>query len=231
MSDNIVIVVPSKAGSSFIGGLLRCISSSTRWISSSTRKQDAYIGPYRSNIPLIREWKYVVQLRDPMDHIISRYNSIVWDHSYLGDPNRLEFFESKRQRYQAMTIDEFCLWYCKDLVAEMDHLIKISYQQDSVLITYEEMWNDYDSWILRFLEPFELVPNSIKRVVEKYRPQVHVNPGFLDEECTKAKLRHGVPGEHAEVLKQSTIDVLRHEFYYISRRLNDLGHGSHAYLS
>lgn len=227
MTTNIIVCVPAKAGSTFIGILIRKIVRSTKWTIDDNGSENVVLGPIRERIPLVDEWKYIVHLRDPLDHLISIYHSMTWDHPYMGPANREFQYTILRSKLRPMTIDEFCFWYLKDYIPLVEEFINIGRRHNSIFLTYEDMWNNFDYWITNFLKPFNIPQSKADEIIKKQLEQCHKEPRNIIE--SKPKLRYGEPGEHQKVLKESTIDMLRYELRHIIKFMNHVGSGDFKY--
>jgi hypothetical protein len=224
---NIVVCAPARTGSTFIGILVRKITTITRWDTDDSKQDDAVLGPIRSSIPSVDEWNYIVHLRHPLDHIVSLYHSLTWDHPYMGPLNREFQYEQLRLHLREMTIDEFCFWYYRDYIKTIDEFIDIGRKQNATFLTYEDMWDNYHHWVTDFLEPFKIFETRRQEIIKHQKEHQHKSVDSFEE--NKPKLRHGIPGEHKAVLKQSTIDMLRYEFRHIINFMDTIGSGKYEY--
>lgn len=147
--------------------------------------------------------KYLFHIRDPKDILVSQYYSYGWTHSTKFDqiPNR--------SKIQNMTVDEYCLEASDDLLVYFSKLKNHVYSNNNTyIISYEEMIFDFYSWLNKALMPFELA-NTVD-LVDKYFEIFYKEtiPPITEQMVHKRKVW---PGDHCR-LEQKTIKELNDKF-------------------
>ena len=152
------------------------------------------------------DYRILLMLRDPRDVLTSAYFSFGYTHTLPIVAANRDNFIARRNKIASQTVDEFVLaakddwskmynFYCQNLIGKPNVL----------LIKFEDMINNFNSWLSSILEFIDLEIDQ-KKVTE------------LVDRANNKKVK---PTDHKKILKPETIDILNIEFREI---VNILGY-------
>lgn len=145
--------------------------------------------------------KAIVQMRDPRDCITSAYFSFGQSHQLPTDPEKARLFMERRQRIQDMGIDGYAISRTRDYLKRMRVLAEIIDRHDDILLLkYEEMVSDTETWLQRIAEFLEQPLNTGLRKALRDKTNFTLN----NENISRHK-RQIAPGDHKRKLQPATI--------------------------
>lgn len=155
----------------------------------------------------------IFQLRDPRDILVSEYFSFGWRHTEnrFGEKEHLRREQIKNQTLDEFVLDEQGASY--DLGTRLNELLRTSKKPGVTIVSYEQMVNDFPSWLERVMEPFGFAESGLRskkllhlKYCWKYRKTFSADPR------DKSHKRNVRPGEHRLKLKPATIRELNRRF-------------------
>lgn len=184
--------------------------------------------------------KVVFFIRDPRDILVSMYYSFGFTHPFSRNPDIKEYQLKRRKRIQAQTIDEYVEETAPHLKEKFDRIasmMKDIPRQDCILLKYEDMINNFDSFYPALNNFIELNPGIKEKIFEQTRPR--------QVEHKAEHKRKGATGDYKLKLKKETISkinkilesTLRDFGYEIEKNTagfsmaNDFQHGKKPLLS
>jgi hypothetical protein len=205
-------------------------------------KRNGCFGPIRFFVPsaALDDANIVVHLRDPRDVLTSMFFSYCFAH-----PGEIEANTGYRKEVAEAGIDKFVL----DMVDEnfasyqgeygrgaryrkqvgniydryVTYLREIAGRPNALIISYEEMVLDFDSWLRKLLTTFESIAAEKTHTFVVHRHAESVKPSGEDIWAHKRKV---TPGDYKEKLQPATISKLNLKF---SEVLDALGYSSLQY--
>lgn len=158
-------------------------------------------GAYVSEMPVIKDLKVIVQVRDPRDCITSAYFSFKTSHRPPKDPEKRKAFMKRRRKLENLDIDEYALAQVKGYQNRMRILRDIIEAHDDILVLkYEDMVEHTEDWLGRISE-FTQQP-----LTEDLRTDLGEKIDFsVDAEDISRHKRQVSPGDHTRKLKPETI--------------------------
>jgi Sulfotransferase domain len=158
------------------------------------------------NIDQPESYKILLMVRDPRDILVSGYFSTAFSHPLPGEKSdKRAAFEQKRDWAQSVSIDEYVLAEAPRLLKNLQryHDLLLSRHPHTLLLRYEEMIGDFESWLNRILQ---YTPRLRQKLLENHRKQRPVT------ENIDRHLRKGVAGDYREKLQPETIAALNRLF-------------------
>jgi hypothetical protein len=178
-------------------------------------------------VPKIQDYNIILHLRDPRDVLVSMFYSYCFIHT----ANIAEASIKHRKETAEKGIDEFVLAKCSSKSLEytencgsgrhVEHLIgniprryndyinNLLGKNNVTFLKYEEMVTDYQSWINKFIKPFN-IENHEKVVSELSAQSENFFPSRTID--VMSHIRHVTPGDYKNKLKPSTIERLNNIF-------------------
>ena len=151
--------------------------------------------------------RYVFQIRNPLDILVSEYYSYGWIHQDTP-PEQREFVRS-------LSVDEYCLEAAKELRQDFCRLMttlvyKINQGSKIWVLSYEEMILDFDSWTIKVLQSLEtetLTEYQLANLIYWCRQtwSENIKPPQSDQ---LSHIRHVTPNDHLNKLRPETISQL-----------------------
>ncbi len=187
------------------------------------------------DIPRIEEYDVVLHLRDPRDVLVSMFYSYCFIH-----PGEIPPDTGYRREVALRGIDEFVLGKCsaasstyrgdygtgghvESLIGNLpqryrNYIDRLLGKPNVTFVKYEEMVNDYRSWLERFSAPFPLADRGalLDAWAEEHSALIPARTGDV-----MTHVRHVAPGDHRAKLKAATIAELNRIF---ADTLNALGY-------
>lgn len=154
------------------------------------------------------EHRYLLQVRDPRDVLVSEYYSLGWLHSDQGWD---ESARRRRQEIQQSSIDEFVLEERltgkPPLLERMQNLPRLSRDPRVTVVTYEQMVTDFAGWLEAALAPLGLEDDQRlqRRLMRRYDGEFQPDP-------SGGHKRNVTPGDHRNKLLPTTIAQLNDRF-------------------
>ena len=166
--------------------------------------------------PQLKHVRYLLQVRDPRDILVSEYFSLGWRHT---SKNWSDEALRRREKIQNMSIDEFVLEepHGKPPLLERYRPVMDLGKRDNVcLVRYETLVTQFPIWLETVLDLLEL--GNEKRLKQKlllqYRGEFQPD---LNEQGHK---RNILPGDHRKKLAPETIAKLNKRFQPLLQQLN-----------
>ena len=178
-------------------------------------KLSGCIGPIRRPIDIANpdQSRIILHLRDPRDVLTSLFFSHCYSH--FGFETRAQ----EREEWIKAGIDKFVLDKSHDYAERYDAYCNTLFGRPNVtFVTYEEMVQSFETWLIKFLAPFRLPQNEqiTGNILLQYKNEFRVP----SEDITQHK-RKITPGDYLEKLRPETIHTLNQKF---SRSLEKLGY-------
>lgn len=144
--------------------------------------------------------RVIIMVRNPHDLLVSMYYSFGFSHPLSPNPEIGQYQQERRARIRQMDLDEYARQTAPELAARFEHLEKIYRRigaSKRLLLTYEEMILDFDSFYQKlglFLEP---EPGVRNKLFNRTRPEKSEHPD--------QHKRDGAPGSYRKKLAAQTI--------------------------
>lgn len=232
--QSILFFTTHKCASVYVGNILKDLAQDIGmtpidldgyfWLSGKNRKSvfadsrkagevfklSGYLyGPFRSfrEIPNIEDYRILLMLRDPRDVLTSLYFSSAYSHF---DPNPpLIGLPKWRKEALEQTIDEFVINKSQEFLEKyQEYYQKLLGKNNVLLLKYEDMISDYNTWLTKIVEFLEVDPNPHQF---KNKNISKPNSNHKKEEIYSHK-RQVTPGDHKQKLKSETISILDADF-------------------
>jgi hypothetical protein len=169
-------------------------------------KEKGYFYTFRSyykTFPSLEKYKILLVLRDPRDVLTSQYFSIVYNHPL----SRKEVFE-RRQKYAAVSIDDFVLEYAPRLKQKYSDYCNYLLGKENVLfLKYEDMITNFGPWLRKLSSFLEISGND-----EMINKIVSETSFVVKKEDPRSFIRNIKAGDHLNKLKPETIEKLSSMF-------------------
>ncbi len=172
------------------------------------KTEDVYYGIARDRetlkFSMLPKLRVVMQIRDPRDCLTSAYFSFRDSHVPPEDPEKLKAFEERRERLNAITIDQYVINDSENYRLRMEALADLRESHPDLLLSrYERMVTETAAWqddLAAFIgQP--LNPRLRARLNE-------VGDFTVKAEDTTRHKRQVTPGDHARKLEPATITKL-----------------------
>lgn len=182
-----------------------------------------FYGPFRTFNPAVPnpdDYQILLVLRDPRDAVVSQYFSFLYSHGFPFLTNRKQIeakMHKRKKRISEETVDDYVIrlmnsdyikkyyTYCQELIGKPNVLF----------LKYEDMVNDFDSWLKSILEFFRL--NVNRGVVN----DIIRNADFkVEKENIYSHKRQVIPGDYKRKLKRETIEELNKKWEEILKILD-----------
>lgn len=187
------------------------------------------LGPVRNFetwIPLIEKHPtypivHVFNMRNPLDMLVSAYYSFGWTHATRNN-SRFGLNPEIRE----MGIDEYVVQELPDLRERITKLYQTlqtscctlgsdpKCKYFCVAVTYEESMLSYATWLEKISKTLSCNKDAQVGITSMiFQKESSVVQGIMtrDVEANKGHVRSGVPGNYAQHLSSSTIDLVRNE--------------------
>lgn len=139
--------------------------------------------------------------RDPRDIIVSAYLSFTGAHKFSKVDHIAERQRENRRRLEQMGIDEYAKSMAEPTVRRFHHMHRlIQACGDPVVVSYEEMINDFPLFSEKLSSHLDLSPKVLDQIFQQTRPRE-------SEDVTSHK-RSGKVGAYTEKLKPETAEML-----------------------
>lgn len=177
-----------------------------KFLSTCFQQSGFFYGPFKFfiNIPDLRNYKVIVQLREPKDVLTSMYFSFAFSH-----PEILEDTKNKKQEFLNSDINAIALKYAPDFLAHsyVPYMKLLKSNNQFLFVTYEEMVTNFDVWIKKICEYMGL------ELSNSQRDRIYAMADFkVDKENIHSHKRSVLPGNYKKHLSQATIDELNELF-------------------
>jgi hypothetical protein len=160
-------------------------------------------GPFRrfAQIPEIEKYRIILSLRDPRDVVVSLFFSQVYSHGPPPNPELRKQYIARTHKAKEQGIDRFCLQAADNMV-RIYSIYKEAYEKmPMLLLTYEEMVQNFPSYAKKMLEWCDLQEHH-RIIVRKF------NKFKAPKEDIYAHKRQVTPGDHKRKLKRPTINQI-----------------------
>jgi hypothetical protein len=161
-------------------------------------------GPYVARMPMLRQLKVIVQVRDPRDCITSGYFSVRQSHEPPKDPEKRKEFLERRRKLQDLDINRYAASQAGSYRDRMQVLRELIEGHDDILVLkYEDMVLHTEDWLGRIAD-FIGQP-----VTEALRAALgdKIDFSVRGEDPARHK-RQVTPGDHRRKLEAPTIAAL-----------------------
>jgi len=166
----------------------------------------------------LEKYKLVFSVRDPRDMLVSSYYSQAFSHASPDiKGNKHDGFMERRQLALNSTIDDYVLKEADNInrtFQRYDDLLISRYASFLHLIRYEDMVEDFASWLSGLIEycEFKVSDESVATLITE---NVRMKPQGED---IQKHLRKGLPGDYKEKLLPATICSLNNTFSVMLKR-------------
>ncbi|SNS55771.1 Sulfotransferase domain-containing protein [Ekhidna lutea] len=181
-------------------------------IKSLFKPKGIWYGPYRFfiDVPNLNHYKVILILRDPRDVLTSYYFTAAFNHP-ISDKAVIE----ERKEAQALNIDEYVIKKSELFYQRyFDYLQKVKPLQNVLLLKYEDMIVDYNTFLSEISDFVGMDEN------EKIHELVGKSSFKVDKEDPNSFIRNIKAGDHKEKLKPETISFLNKKFAKILEGFN-----------
>ena len=160
-------------------------------------------------VPNVDQYNVVVMIRDPRDVLVSEYFSYGFKHDAPRVKEKQAEFYQLRDHIKSITIDEYVLENAGRLQKELEKYVNFRKQHpNTLLLRYEDMINDFPSWLDRLIEYCQL--NVSKELKQKL---IETSAKSSRKTENLASHRRAVtPGDHVKKLEPKTIEQLNEIF-------------------
>ncbi|GGE26439.1 hypothetical protein GCM10011345_35500 [Gemmobacter megaterium] len=161
-------------------------------------------GPFVSQMPILKNMKIIMQVRDPRDCITSAYFSFKTSHVPPKDPAKLQEFMERRKKLEEMDIDQYAVAEAGGYKHRLSILKKLmDGHNDILLLKYEDMVTQTPKWLNQISEFID------QPITDELRTTLgdKVNFSVPKEDESKHK-RQVLPGDHMRKLKPDTIRAM-----------------------
>lgn len=164
--------------------------------------------PFRQYVDIshLQKTHILVMLRDPRDRIVSGYYSVIKTHRPPANPISKEAFVLRRSQMGSLDINEYAL-AVSDRVREIYEAYRSNIPRDWV-VTYEDMWSDFDSWIYSVGKILGI--NLSSSDVDRYRRMADLREDRVEDQ--RLHIRRGVPGDYIDKLSPEVVEQLTERF-------------------
>jgi hypothetical protein len=167
-------------------------------------------GPFRASLPIpdLDRYRILMILRDPRDILTSAYFSEAFSHAPPLLPERLADLEERRERVQAMTIDEFVIEKADEVVESLDDYRRLADTYGVRPLTYAQMMSDWNGFM-------DGVEDALGVKISQHHRDVLEAKGRIGEDLgdnANEHLRKGTPGDHVDKLAPETVSHLTNVF-------------------
>ena len=157
--------------------------------------------PERLKVPILGDCRKVFLIRDPRDMLVSQYFSVRHSHPLPGGNGRLhEEFVRGRQQALAMTIDDFVLDNCQEVIRHLQGYRPILDDPLTRIYRYEDVIFSKAEWAYDMAQFFGW-PLSAERCAEIASRHDRKVTG----ENPLSHVRRVAPGDHLEKLRADTV--------------------------
>lgn len=172
--------------------------------------EDLLIGPIIQP-DFLSSKRAVFLIRDPRAILTSEYYSFGFSHSLSNQIEIRTRQETTRRNIQKMTVDEYTLSRCSKLIEAFQRL-DFAYQhcQERILLRYEDLVDDFDTFIERFCSFVPLRQPTIDVMYRESRPK--------KSEDIQSHKRSGLPSGFRRKLLPETIEALNQQLAPILER-------------
>ncbi len=163
--------------------------------------------------PALDKIDIIFWTRDPRDILVSMYYSFGFSHGFSDIQSIRAYQEERRERIRQMTLDEYVLDEAPIMREKFEVMKHIMERRDShILLSYEEMINDFDSFFRKLSSLIPLDTTTKKKIYEETRPKTAEDRG--------QHKRKGSVGAYKEKLKEETIIKLNKKLWPILTYFN-----------
>jgi hypothetical protein len=147
--------------------------------------------------------RVIIMVRDPRDLLVSMYYSFGFSHPLSPNPEIGQYQQERRTRIQPIGLDEYARLSAPHLAARFERLGKVygrTRTKNRLLLTYEEMVLDFDSFYRKLSLFLELEPGVRNKLFNRTRPEKSEHPD--------QHKRNGAPGGFQRKLSGQTIEEI-----------------------
>lgn len=181
----------------------RDLYNSPPFLQNAYNNTGFFFGAHRNyiNIPDIQRYKVLLQVRDPRDLLVSHYHGTI----FINKIHQKKGVIAKK-RAQKLGLDAHVLDLASRFKSVYENYIKNLDMSETCLLKFEDMVRNPDKWLSQIsahtcysysTESLNLCRNRLLERADGNKTSHH---------------RKSNPGEYKNVLKQTTIDSLNHEF-------------------
>ena len=152
------------------------------------------------------EARVIAMLRDPRDVVVSAYYSDRFSHRAPANRERKERFDARRDIMGGIAFEE---WIRQEALKTRDIYARFrQHLNRKQVLTYEEMWTDFDGWLSRLGECLKV--GFTKSDHARYRSLSGVDDLTRDDPLSHR--RKGTPGDFRSKLSKPLADELTELF-------------------
>ena len=167
-------------------------------------------GGFIKGIPNIEDYKVIICIRDPRDILVSGYFSLAYSHAVPPSiSSSHEVFLKRRHKTREQQIDDFVIDKIDELLGNFENYRNIleSSNIPFLVLKYEEMISDFESWLRKVFSYLEIEDSELfNQLIEEHqrtKPKV---------ENKYEHIRKGIHGDYLNKLKPDTIRLLNSRF-------------------
>lgn len=158
-------------------------------------------GPYANKLPTLNDLKIIIQVRNPLDCLVSAYFSFTNSHILPPDTLKRKDFIERSKIILEQGIDKFCLNEINGYIERFKVIDSIvSKHPDFKLLYYEDMVLDNSNWQREIIN---FVGSDI--CYEDFQQNIGDMFSIPLNEDINVHKRKVLPGDHIDKLKLSTI--------------------------
>lgn len=124
----------------------------------------------------INDKKAIFMIRDPRDILISQYYSFGFTHPLSPSPEKRSVLMNKRNKIQSMSLEKYVLDFAESqnrYFLKMQKLI--DHCDDYILLRYEDMVDDFESFMRELNTMVKVRPRAIKKIYKASRPKISID--------------------------------------------------------
>ena len=166
--------------------------------------------------PQLKQVRYLLQVRDPRDILVSEYYSLGWRHT---SKNWSDEALRRREKIQSMSIDQFVLdepHGKPPLLERYRPVMELGKRNNVCVVRYETLVTQFPNWLETVLELLEL--SNEKRLKQKLL--IRYQDEFRPDSDEQGHKRNISPGDHRLKLAPETIAKLNERFRPLLQQLN-----------
>lgn len=124
-----------------------------------------------SNIDFIQDKIATFFIRYPRDILVSNYYSLAYSHQFSPVPEIAKKQLQERKEALRKTVDQYVLDSAEELLKDFETLYQLTkYCNQSVVIKYEDMINNWDYFAENLTKYIEIRPDVLQKIYQKSRP-------------------------------------------------------------
>lgn len=192
----------------------------------SSTENNVIICPVRNFTEVASGVKNIIQVRNPLDILVSQYFSFGFTHSKAKKDD--ESFDKYQNFIKNTNINDYSIWASTDLLARYSELI--NYPQgikNNKYISYFNMVYDFEFWMKDILSFMEVKDQTLETLLmEKFSGEFENFKAISNKEILEGNYKHHkrsiYSGDFAQQLKGTVVQVLSEKFRKVIDLNNNL---------